>query len=108
MSDVSTFLGIALAAAGAVGVLIAAWVLVTGRRPIWLRRKQSLRDEFVRWWALGLLLSGLAAIAIGGPYARGYPVAGAGRVIQLVGYLLLVGAIGCWFYIVRRSGYRTP
>ena len=110
MSDVSVFLilGLALVVVGAVGVLIAGWVLATGRRPIWLRRRQSLTDAFVRWWAVGLLLTGLAAIAIGGPYAEGYPVAGAGRLVQLIGYLLMAGAVGCWIYLIRRSSYRTP
>jgi hypothetical protein len=68
----------------------------------------GLADGFVRWWAIGLLLTGLAAIAIGGPYAAGYPVAGAARLVQGIGFLLMVGAIACWFYLIRRSGYRTP
>jgi hypothetical protein len=110
VSDGSIFLmlGIALVVVGAACVLIAAWALVTGRQPIWLRRRQSLTEAFVRWWAVGLVLSGLAAIAIGGPFAEGYPVAGSGLILQGIGYLLLLGAVGCWFYVIRRSGYRTP
>jgi len=100
--------GLALVAAGAASVLIAAWVLVTRRRPAWLRRRQSLTEAYVRWWAASLLLTGLAVIAIGGPDAMGYPVIGIGWLLQGVGYLLLLGAIGCWIYIVRRSGYRAP
>jgi hypothetical protein len=110
MSDASIFLvvGLALMAVGASSVLIAAWVLVTGQRPVWLRRRQSLTDAFVRWWAVGLLLTGFSVIAIGGPYALGYPVTGTRWLVQVVGYLLMLGAIGCWIYIVRRSGYRAP
>ena len=101
-------LGLALLVIGAAVVILASWVLVTGRRPTWVRRRQTLTEAYVRWWAAPALTSGLAAMAIGGPYIQGYPVHGAGQWLQAAGFALLLAGAGCWGVIIARSGYTRP
>ena len=105
---VARVLGLALMVAGVAAAGLAIWTLATGRRPIWLARRQSLTDAYVRWWAASSLLSGLGGIAIGGPYVIGYPVHGGGLLVQAAGFALMLGAAVCWGFIITRSGYRTP
>ncbi len=111
MSDfegVARVAGLILVVAGAAVVILAGSILVTGRRPAWVQKRQSLKEPFVRVWAASALLSGLGGIAIGVPYVQGYPVHGAALLLQAVGFVLILGAAVCWGFIVTRSGYRTP
>ncbi len=105
---VARILGLALIVAGVAAAGLAIWTVAMGRRPIWLAKRQSLKDAYVRWWAASSLLSGLGGIAIGGPYVQGYPVPGAGFLLQAGGFALLLGAAVCWGVIVTRSGYTRP
>ena len=99
------FTGLATLVVGAALALVAAWVMFTGRRPIWFRRRHTLTDEYLRWWARAAGLVGLAGVAIGGPYALSYPVGGVGQLVQAMGFVLMAGGIGCWIYILSRHGY---